>query len=252
MKIEFRNISKSFNRGSTEKIKALDAVNLLIPPSQFLVVIGPNGSGKSTLLNILSGSAVPDAGSLWIDGKDMTGQKEFVMNKMVARVFQNPLSGTAPGLSILENFRLASLRTKSKLFKIGINNQFMEFVREKLSVLNLGLENKLDQPMGTLSGGQRQALTILMATMDKAGILLLDEPSAALDPRTSADIMNTADKIIKEYKLTAILVTHSLKDAMQYGDRLICMGEGRIVRDIRSSEEKMKLQVADLFSWFNT
>jgi putative ABC transport system ATP-binding protein len=252
MTVEFQHITKRFNSDSEEEVRALDALNLSIPSRQFLVVIGANGSGKSTLLNILSGSLSPDSGKLRIDGKEVTGSKEYVRSRVVARVFQNPQSGTAPGLTVLENFRLASLRTKPKLFKTGMDQRFRILVREKLSLLGLGLENKLNQEAGTLSGGQRQALSLVMATMDQPGILLLDEPSAALDPRSSEVIMQLAEKIIKEFKLTAILVTHNMKDAIRYGDRLICLKEGKIAKDIQSSEEKMKLQPGTLYAWFDT
>jgi len=252
MTVEFQNITKQFNRESDEEVKALSDLSLSIPSRQFLVVIGANGSGKSTLLNILSGSVTPDSGSLRIGGKDVTGSKEYVLSRVVARVFQNPQSGTAPGLTVLENFRLASLRSRPKLFKMGMDQHFKAMVREKLSLLGLGLESKLNQEAGTLSGGQRQALSLVMATMDQPGILLLDEPSAALDPRSSEVIMQLAEKIIKEFKLTAILVTHNMKDAVRYGDRLICLKEGRITKDIQSSEEKMKLEPASLYAWFDT
>ena len=178
-------------------------------------------------------------------------RKEYEISRVVARVFQNPLTGTAPGLTVLENFRLAALRSKPKLFKTGMDQQFKSSVHDKLASLGLGLENKLNQETGTLSGGQRQALSLLMATMDKPGILLLDEPSAALDPRSAEVIMKLAEKIIREYQLTAIMVTHSMKDAIRYGNRLICMKEGRILKDISQPEEKMKLQPADLYTWFD-
>jgi len=251
MKVEFRHITRRFNKDSAEEVKALDAVDLHIPSHQFLTVIGANGSGKSTLLNILSGTLMPESGNLFIDDKDVTGKKEYEISRVVARVFQNPLLGTAPGLTVLENFRLAALRSKPKLFKTGMNQQFKAHVHEKVVSLGLGLESKLNQEAGTLSGGQRQALSLLMATMDQPGILLLDEPAAALDPRSSEVIMKLAEKIIREYRLTAIMVTHSMKDAIRYGDRLICMKEGRILKDIQQSEEKMKLQPGDLYTWFD-
>jgi putative tryptophan/tyrosine transport system ATP-binding protein len=252
MKVEFQNITKRFNSDSDEEVKALDGLSLSIPSRQFLVVIGANGSGKSTLLNILSGSVASGSGKLLIEDRDVTGSKEYELSRVVARVFQNPQSGTAAGLTVLENLRLASLRSKPKLFKTGLDQRFKALAREKLSGLGLGLENKLNQEAGTLSGGQRQALSLVMATMDQPGILLLDEPSAALDPRSSLVIMQLAEKIVKEFKLTAILVTHNMKDAIRYGDRLICMKEGKITKDIQPSEEKMKLEPATLYTWFDT
>jgi putative ABC transport system ATP-binding protein len=167
----------------------------------------------------------------------------------VARVFQNPLSGTAPDLSILENFRLAALRTASKNLTVGINRKFENLVRERVSLLGMGLENKIQQPMGTLSGGQRQALTLLMAVMDDVKVLLLDEPTAALDPRSAEIVMKTADKLIKEYSLTAILITHNMKEAFSYGNRIIQMSEGRVIKDL-SEQEKAKLTYTDLYEWF--
>lgn len=250
MKVELKHISKFYAQG-LEKTKALDNVSVSIPASQFVVVIGPNGSGKSTLMNVIAGATGSDEGNLLLGEMDVTGKKEYEVSRYVARVFQNPLLGTAPGLSIIENFRLAALRTQPKLFKNGITHQFKKEVQDKLLLLNLGLENKLSQLMGTLSGGQRQAITLLMATMDKTNILLMDEPTAALDPKTSATIMQLADKIIQDFKLTAILITHNLKDAVQYGNRLLCMNSGSILKDIDLPEEKMKLQVQDLFNWFD-
>ena len=251
MRIEIQNITRRYNKDSEEEVKALDAFSLDIPSGQFLVVIGANGSGKSTLLNILAGTVAPDAGRFRIDERDFTGRKEYEISRVVARVFQSPSSGTAPGLTVLENLRLAALRTRRKRFRIGLDERFKKEVNDKLSLLHLGLENKLNQHAGTLSGGQRQALSLVMATMDHPRILLLDEPSAALDPRSSEVIMQLADRIVREYQLTAILVTHNMKDAIRYGDRLICMSEGRITKDIRYTEEKMKLQPATLYAWFD-
>jgi putative ABC transport system ATP-binding protein len=249
MKVELQHISKSYSQGSENNV-ALNDVSLLIPASQYVVVIGPNGSGKSTLLNVIAGATTCNEGRLLINDKDVTDNKQYEISRYVARVFQNPLAGTAPNLSIIENFRLAALRTQSKLFRNGITPQFKKEVQEKLQLLNLGLENKLNQTMGTLSGGQRQAITLLMATMDETHILLMDEPTAALDPKTSVTLMQLADKLIHEYKLTAILITHNLKDALHYGQRLLCMNKGRIVKDIALPEEKMNLQPADLYNWF--
>lgn len=247
--INVSNVSKSFNRGNANEVKALSAINVSLQPSDYVVVIGANGSGKSTFLNLIAGSIFPTEGSVNLEGNDVTYLKEYERSKWIARVFQNPLSGTAPDLNILTNFRLASLRTKSKKLVIGTDKQFTERVKEKISILKMGLENKLDQPMGSLSGGQRQALTLLMSVMDEAKILLLDEPTAALDPRSANLIMSTADTLIKEYKLTALLVTHNLKDAHLYGNRILQFSEGKIIRDL-AAEEKSKLELNDLFQWF--
>jgi len=247
--IELRSINKTFNRGTVNETKALEEINLTIPDSEFIIVLGSNGSGKSSLLNALAGTITVDGGKILIDGREITALNDFQRSRWIARIFQNPVMSTASELSILENFRLASLRTKKKGFSIGTSRKFIEQVKEKISVLNLGLENKIDQPMGTLSGGQRQALALLMAVMDEAKILLMDEPAASLDPRTSELVLSLADKIIKEYKLTALCVTHQLKDALLFGTRIIQMQEGKVARDIFGNK-KSKLQLSSVYSWY--
>ena len=247
--IELRNISKAFNAGSAAEIRALQDINITIHHKEFVVVVGSNGSGKSTLLNIIAGNQKPDSGIILFEKKELNNLREHQRSKWIARIFQNPLMGTAPDLTILENFRLASLRTKSKTLTIGTKKKFRETVRERISILNLNLENKVDQPMGTLSGGQRQALTLIMAVMDDAKILLMDEPAAALDPKTSETLMTLAKKIITDFGLMAILVTHQMKDAIKYGNRIIQMAEGTIKKDL-TGDEKMKLQLQDIYSWF--
>jgi putative ABC transport system ATP-binding protein len=248
--IELKDIQKTFNRGQANEVKALRGVSVKIEKGEFVIVIGSNGSGKSTMLNILAGAEIPSSGTVHINGTDVTKLPEYKRSQWIARVFQNPLSGTAPDLSIIDNFRLASLRTSSKSLKIGVTEAFKKEVRDKIATLGMGLENKVEQPMGTLSGGQRQALTLLMSVMDKTEILLLDEPTAALDPRTANTIMTTADALIKQYNLTGILITHNLKDAFTYGDRLIQMNEGQVLRDL-SKNEKASLKQQDLFEWFS-
>lgn len=245
--LTINNIYKTFGR--LNEVKALQGVDLELKAGEFVVVVGANGSGKSTLLNSISGSVLPNSGNIIIDGSIVTHLAEHKRSKWVARVFQNPLSGTASDLSILENFRLASLRTQQKGLKIGITESFKTIVREKISLLGMGLENKIHQAMGTLSGGQRQALTLLMAIMDDVKILLLDEPTAALDPRSAETVMQTANKLIADYNLTAILITHNMKEAFNYGSRIIQMAEGEIVRDL-NKEQKSKLSHTDLYEWF--
>jgi len=247
--IELRHIGKTYNRSTSDPVRALQDITLSISDSEFIVVVGPNGSGKTTLLNALAGTIQPDDGEILIDNADITRVKEFQRSRWIARIFQNPLMGTAPELTVLENFRLASLRTQSKGFQIGTGVKFESLVKEKISILNLGLENKISQPMGTLSGGQRQALTLLMAVMDETKILLMDEPTAALDPRTSQLILQLADKIIAKFKLTVLFVTHQLKDALGYGNRLMLMSDGKIIRNI-NKEEKQLLSIQDAYSWF--
>jgi len=247
--IDIKNIYKTFNKGKPNQVDAVNGIDLNINTGEFVVIIGSNGSGKTTLLNLISGSVLPTSGTVSIDGNDVTNMPDYKRSQWIARVFQNPLSGTASDLSILDNFRLAAIRTKSKSLSIGVNEPFKKQVKEKIATLGMGLENKIDQPMGTLSGGQRQALTLLMSIMDNCQVLLLDEPTAALDPRSAEVVMKTANKLISDFKLTAILITHNLKDAYNYGTRIIQMGEGLILKDI-STTQKTKLKQNDLFDWF--
>jgi putative ABC transport system ATP-binding protein len=247
--IEITNISKTFNTGKPNQVNAISKVNLNIKAGEFVVIVGSNGSGKTTLLNLVAGNILPDTGIITIDGNNVTRLPEYKRSKWIARIFQNPLLGTAADLSIVDNFRLAAIRTQYKGLSIGKNESFKKLVKDKIASLGMGLESKIEQPIGTLSGGQRQALTLLMSVMDTCKILLLDEPTAALDPRSAENVMRIADSLIKEYSLTSILVTHNLKDAGNYGSRIIQMGEGEILRDV-SAAEKSKLRQNDLFDWF--
>jgi putative ABC transport system ATP-binding protein len=247
--ISLQNISKVYNKGEVSEVTALRHINLEINKGDYVVILGANGSGKTTLLNVLSGADKPTTGQVLIDGKDVTRYAEYKRSKWIARVFQNPYTGTAPDLSILDNFRLAALRTTTKKLVVGIDAAFRKKVRDMIARLGMGLENKINQLMGSLSGGQRQALTLLMSVMDEASILLLDEPTAALDPKTAALILTLADELIKEYNLTALCITHNLKDARQYGNRLIQFQEGALIRDLNAAE-KSTLQLQDMFQWF--
>jgi putative ABC transport system ATP-binding protein len=247
--ITITNIHKIFNRGKANQINAVNGINLLIRDEEFIVIIGSNGSGKTTLLNLISGSILPSEGTISINDNDVTKLADYQRSKWIARVFQNPMSGTASELSILDNFRLAAIRTKAKGLTIGVNDAFKQQVKEKIATLGMGLENKIEQPIGTLSGGQRQALTLLMSVMDECKILLLDEPTAALDPKSAEIVMHTADKLSRDFKLTTILVTHNLKDAYNYGTRIIQMGEGVILKDV-DTQHKQMLKQNDLFEWF--
>ncbi len=247
--IDLKNVHKTFNRGKANQVDAVNGVDLHIDEKEFLVIVGSNGSGKTTLLNLIAGSVLPSSGSIYIDDNDVSKLQDYKRSKWIARVFQNPLSGTAPDLSILDNFRLAAIRTKTKGLSIGVNDQFKNTVREKIAMLGMGLENKTEQPMGTLSGGQRQALTLLMSVMDSCKVLLLDEPTAALDPRSAEVVMKTADKLTKDFDLTTILITHNLKDAYNYGSRIIQMAEGKIINDM-DQQKKSALKQNDLFDWF--
>jgi putative ABC transport system ATP-binding protein len=247
--IDLKSIHKTFNKGRANQVDAIRGVDLSITEKEFLVIVGSNGSGKTTLLNLIAGSILPSSGTVHIDGNEATRLPDYKRSEWIARVFQNPLSGTAPDLSVLDNFRLAAIRTKAKGLSIGINEPFKKSVKEKISMLGMGLENKIEQPMGTLSGGQRQALTLLMGIMDTCKVLLLDEPTAALDPRSADVVMRTADKLTMEFGLTTILITHNLKEAFTYGTRIIQMAEGKIVKDL-SKEQKANLKQNDIFEWF--
>jgi putative ABC transport system ATP-binding protein len=247
--IQITNVHKVFNPGKTNQVNAVNGVSLTIKREEFVVVVGANGSGKTTLLDMIAGSVLPTSGNISIDDNKVTKLPDYRRSQWIARVFQNPVSGTASDLSILDNFRLAAIRTKPKGLSIGVDQTFKKQVKEKISALGMGLENKTEQPMGTLSGGQRQALTLLMTVMDSCDILLLDEPTAALDPRSAELVMRAADKLIKDYTLTSILITHNLKDAFNYGNRLILMGEGLVVKDLDFTQ-KSALKQNDLFDWF--
>jgi len=247
--LSLKNVHKTFHTGKANQVNAVNDVNLQINTGEFVVIVGANGSGKTTLLDMVAGSVSPSSGSINVDGSDVTKLREYSRSKWIARVFQNPMSGTASELSILDNFRLAAIRTRPKGLTIGINETFKNQVKERISTLGMGLENKIDQQMGTLSGGQRQALTLLMSVMDNCKIVLLDEPTAALDPKSAQIVMKTADDLISHYRLTAILITHNLKDAFNFGNRLILMGEGQVVKDI-DAQQKSALKQNDLFDWF--
>jgi len=247
--IDIKNVHKTFHTGKANQVNAVNGVTLHINSGEFVVIVGANGSGKTTLLDMVAGSVLPGSGNINIDGKDVTKLQDYKRSAWIARVFQNPVSGTASELSILDNFRLAAIRTQAKGLTIGINETFKNQVRERISTLGMGLENKIGQPMGTLSGGQRQALTLLMSVMDNCKILLLDEPTAALDPKSAQIVMKTADDLISHYRLTAILITHNLKDAFTYGNRLILMGEGQVAKDLDTAQKSL-LKQNDLFDWF--
>ena len=247
--IEINQIHKIFNKGKANQVDAINGIDLKTNDGEFLVIVGSNGSGKTTLLNLVAGSVLPSSGTINIDGNDVTNLPDYKRSQWIARVFQNPVSGTASDLSIIDNFRLAAIRTKPKGLSVGVDDTFKKLVKDKIATLGMGLENKTEQPIGTLSGGQRQALTLLMSIMDSCKVLLLDEPTAALDPRSAEIVMKTADKLIKDFQLTAILITHNLKDAYNYGNRIIQMREGIIVKDL-NTEKKAELKQNDLFDWF--
>lgn len=250
--LTIKNIHKEFNlTGNIEDRRvALNDVSLTIKEGDFVTIIGGNGSGKSTLMNIISGVFPPDRGTILINGQDVGKLKEHQRAKYLGRVFQDPNAGTAPNMSIEENLELAIRRDKTKTLKWGFKKEHRELFKEKLSILNLGLENRLSQKVGLLSGGQRQALTLLMASLQKPKVLLLDEHTAALDPKTAKTVLALTEKIVSENNLTAMMITHNMKDALKYGNRLIMLHNGTILYDV-SGVEKKKLTVEQLLNMFD-
>ena len=247
--LEIKNVSKTFNPGTINEKRALTDLSLSLHDGDFVTVIGGNGAGKSTLLNAVAGVWPVDSGSILIDGEDVTGMPEYKRAKYIGRVFQDPMMGTAPNMQIEENLALAYRRGKKRGLKWGVTAAEREIYREKLATLGLGLEDRLTAKVGLLSGGQRQALTLLMASLQTPKLLLLDEHTAALDPGTAKKVLELSDKIISDNKLTALMITHNMTDAIRHGNRLIMMDRGRIVLDI-SGEEKSHLTKADLLERF--
>lgn len=247
--LKINGITKTFNVGTVNEKTALRNVSLSIEEGEFLTVIGGNGSGKSTLLNCVAGVYSVDEGSIIIDNTDVTNVTEHKRAAVLGRVFQDPMLGTAANMGIEENLALALRRGQRRGLKWGISNKEREMYRNLLKPLGLGLEDRLSTKVGLLSGGQRQALTLLMSTLKKPKLLLLDEHTAALDPKTAATVLEISDRIVRENKLTTLMVTHNMRDAIEHGTRLIMMYEGEIVLDIRG-EEKSKLSVEDLLAQF--
>ena len=248
--LELKNISKTFFPGTVHEKTALDNLSLTLHEGDFVTVIGGNGAGKSTMLNAIAGTFSVDSGSILIDGKDVTRLPEFKRAALLGRVFQDPMMGTAPTMQIQENLALAARRGKHRGLKWGITPQEEQEYYQKLKDLDLGLEDRMKAKVGLLSGGQRQALTLLMAALQKPKLLLLDEHTAALDPRTAAKVLELSDKIVEENHLTTMMITHNMKDAIAHGNRLIMMDTGHVVLDI-SGEEKKKLTVSDLLTLFS-
>jgi len=247
--LEIRNAVKTFNRGTSNEIRALQDVTLEMPESEFITVIGTNGSGKSTLLNSVAGTFELDSGTIRIGGRDVTRWPEHRRASMIGRVFQNPFTGTAPGMIISENLAMAALRGGMRGLGWGLKRRMLNRMREKVRPLGMGLEDRLSAPIGTLSGGQRQALTLLMATWVKPEILLLDEHTAALDPKSADLIIRLSEEIIRRDKLTTMMVTHSMQQAARLGDRLIMMHRGRIIHDFRGADRK-RIRAGDLLDIF--
>ena len=247
--LELKNLYKTFNPGTINEKTALNGLSLSIKEGEFVTVIGGNGAGKSTMLNAVAGTWLVDEGQILIDGIDVTKLPEHKRAIYLGRVFQDPMTGTAATMGIEENLALAKRRGKRRLLKSGITSSEREEYRELLKILGLGLEDRLTSKVGLLSGGQRQALTLLMATLKKPKLLLLDEHTAALDPKTAAKVLEITDMIINRDHLTTLMITHNMKDAIRHGNRLIMMMDGKIILDIEG-EDKKKLTVRDLLDQF--
>ena len=247
--LEIRNVSKTFNAGTINEKKALRDLSLTLSDGDFVTVIGGNGAGKSTLLNAICGTWRVDCGEIVIDGKDVTNVPEHKRAKFLGRVFQDPMMGTAADMEIQENLALAKRRGKIRGLGWGISKKERGEYRELLSTLGLGLEDRMTSKVGLLSGGQRQALTLLMAAMAEPKLLLLDEHTAALDPKTAEKVLEITEDIVNKNHLTTLMITHNMRDAIKHGNRLIMMHEGRVVVDV-SGEEKKSLTVEDLLNLF--
>ena len=248
--LKIENVVKVFNPGTINEKVALNGLNLHLKEGEFVTVIGGNGAGKSTMLNAVAGVWEVDAGKILIDNVDITHLPEYKRAKYIGRVFQDPMMGTAATMQIEENMALAARRGQHRTLRKGITKAEREEYREQLKILDLGLEDRMTAKVGLLSGGQRQALTLLMATLQKPKLLLLDEHTAALDPKTAAKVLEATEKIVKRSGLTTMMITHNMRDAIQYGNRLIMMYNGRIAVDV-SGEEKKNLTVPQLLSLFS-
>ncbi len=247
--LKITKLQKTFNPGTINAKTALNNFNLTLEDGDFVTVIGGNGAGKSTMLNAISGVWKPDYGKIEIDGIDVTNMPEHKRAKFLGRVFQDPMKGTAPDMEIAENLSIAARRGTNRKLIRGCTKKDREMYKELLAQLDLGLEDRLSTKVGLLSGGQRQAVTLLMATIKKPKILLLDEHTAALDPKTAAKVLEITNKLVKQNKLTTLMITHNMHDAIAYGNRLIMMNEGRVVVDV-SGEEKKKLTIEHLLNLF--
>lgn len=248
--LEIKNIFKTFNPGTVNEKIALKGLNLRLEEGDFVTVIGGNGAGKSTMLNCVSGAYNVESGKIYIDGVDVTNLPEYRRARYIGRVFQDPMMGTAATMQIDENLALAARRGKPRTLRTGITKAERENYKEQLKILDLGLEERLTAKVGLLSGGQRQALTLLMATLQKPKLLLLDEHTAALDPKTAAKVLDATQRIVEQNHLTTLMITHNMRDAITYGNRLIMMYDGKVVVDV-SGEEKRNLTVEQLLSLFS-
>ena len=248
--LELQNITKIYHPGSATEHRLFEGFSLTVPDGQFVSIVGSNGSGKTSLLNIICGSIGVEGGDVLVDGESIRKKKEFQRYASMGRVYQNPALGTAPNLTMLENLSLADNKGKTFGLSRGVNRKRLDFYRSELSALGLGLEDKLDVKMGALSGGQRQAVALLMATMTPLRFLILDEHTAALDPKTAEIIMELTGRVIREKGLTALMVTHNLRYAVEYGDRILMLNQGRVVLD-RAGEEKTATSIDEVMEAFN-
>ena len=247
--LEIKNLTKIYNPGTVTELKLFDGLDLTVPDGQFISIVGSNGSGKTSLLNIICGSIPLDGGDVLVDGKSIRKQRDFQRYASIGRVYQNPALGTCPNLTMLENLSLADNKGKRFGLSQGVNKKRVDFYRSELAGLGLGLEDKLDIKMGALSGGQRQAVALLMATLTPLKFLILDEHTAALDPKTAETIMVLTGKVVKEKGLTAMMVTHNLRYALEYGDRLLMLDRGKVVVD-RAGEEKTQMTTEEILQVF--
>ena len=247
--LELHNVKKTFNKGTINEKKALQGLELTLQSEDFVTIIGGNGAGKSTMLNMIAGVYPIDEGKIILDGTDISRKPEYARAKYLGRVFQDPMKGTAAGMEIQENLALAYRRGRKRGLKWAIGKDEQVFYKEQLKALDLGLEERMTSKVGLLSGGQRQALTLLMATLKKPQLLLLDEHTAALDPKTAAKVLEATDRIVEQDNLTTLMITHNMKDAIAHGNRLVMMYEGHIIYDV-AGEEKKKLHVSDLLEKF--
>ena len=248
--LDLNDVSVTFHAGTVNERKALDHVSLHLDRGEFVCVLGTNGAGKSTLLNAVSGTLSADSGTITLDGMDLTRQPEHKRARYIGRLFQDPMKGTAPDMSIVENLGLAYSRGKRMTLSRAIQKKDRQLVHDRLSQLGLGLEDRMNQPVGLLSGGQRQALTLLMATIVTPKLLLLDEHTAALDPNTAAQVMKLTDQIIHENQITTLMITHNLRQALEYGTKTLIMNEGKIVR-VLEGEEKKQTSVEELLQMYD-
>ena len=248
--LELKHINKYYNAGTVNEMCLFDDFSLTVKDHQFVSVVGSNGSGKTSMLNLICGSIPLDDGRILISGQDITRMPEYKRQRRIGRVYQNPAMGTCPSMTILENMALADNKGKAFNLRRGTNRQRIDFYRESLRTLGLGLEDKMEVKVGVLSGGQRQAMALLMSTMTPIEFLILDEHTAALDPKTAETIMELTHKIVKEKELTTIMVTHNLRYAVEYGDRLLMMHQGRAIID-KEGRKKQEMQIEDILERFN-